>query len=75
MKDLYLFITIVRRKDAKEYERFYQNEGISNIYSIPCNGTAHARTLDILGIERTEKTMILSAVTAATLKKLKKLAV
>ena len=72
MKDLYLFITIVRRKDAKEYEKFYQNEGISNIYSIPCNGTAHARTLDILGIERTEKTMILSAVTDATLKKLKK---
>jgi nitrogen regulatory protein PII len=71
MKDLYLLMTIVRRKDATEYEEFYQSEGAGVVYSTACNGTAHAKTLSILGIERTEKTMLLSTVTGATLRKLK----
>ena len=57
MKDLFLLITIVRRKDAAEYEEFYNSHGVGVVYTAACNGTAHARTLDILGIERTEKSM------------------
>ena len=72
MKDLYLLITIVRRNDANEYEEFYRDQNVSAIYSTPCNGTAHAKTLNLLGIERTEKTMLLSAVTGETLKTLKR---
>ena len=72
MKDLYLFITIVRRSDANEYEEFYRDQNVSTIYSVPCNGTVHAKTLDLLGIERTEKTMLISAVTGETLKSLRK---
>ena len=71
MKDLYLLITIVRRSDADEYEEFYRDQNVSAIYSIPCNGTVHAKTLSLLGIERTEKTMLVSAVTGETLKSLK----
>ncbi|MBO5203080.1 MAG: P-II family nitrogen regulator [Clostridia bacterium] len=71
MKDLFLLLTIVRRKDSAEYEEFYCNEGVSVVYNLPCNGTAHAKTLSILGIERTEKSMLLSTVTGDTLKKLK----
>lgn len=71
MKDLFLLLTIVRRKDSAEYEEFYCNEGVSVVYNLPCNGTAHAKTLSILGIERTEKSMLLSTVTGETLKKLK----
>ncbi len=70
MKDLYLLMTIVRRNDAAEYEQFYQSHGAGVVYSTSCNGTAHAKTLDLLGIERTEKKMLLSTVTGATLKKL-----
>lgn len=72
MKDLFLLMTIVRRKDAPEYEEFYRGEGVEVVYTTPCNGTAHAKTLDLLGVERTEKSMILSTVTADTLKTLKR---
>ena len=72
MKDLFLLMTIVRRKDAAEYEEFYRGEGVEVVYTTPCNGTAHAKTLDLLGVERTEKSMLLSTVTADTLKTLKR---
>ncbi|MBQ9112885.1 MAG: P-II family nitrogen regulator [Clostridia bacterium] len=72
MKDLYLLMTIVRRKDAPEYEEFYRNEGVGAVYNTPCNGTAHAKTLDLLGIERTQKSMLLSTVTGATWKNVKR---
>ena len=72
MNNLYLLITIVRRGDCEEYERFYESDGVGIIYSIPCNGTAHAKTLNLLGIERTEKSMLLSTVTSQTLKRLKR---
>ena len=72
MKDLFLLITIVRRKDASEYEEFYNSHGVSVVYTSPCNGTAHAKTLNLLGIERTEKAMIFSTVTGDSLKKLKR---
>ena len=65
-------MTIVRRKDAPEYEEFYRGEGVEVVYTTPCNGTAHAKTLDLLGVERTEKSMLLSTVTADTLKTLKR---
>lgn len=70
MNDLYLLITIVRRRDAAEYEQFYREQSIRAIYSTPCNGTAHARSLDLWGIERTDKTMLISAVTGGTLRTL-----
>ena len=72
MKDLFLLMTIVRRKDAPEYEEFYRGEGVEVVYTTPCNGTAHAKTLDLLGVERTEKSMLLSTVTADSLKTLKR---
>ena len=72
MKDLFLLITIVRRDDANEYEEFYNSEGVGVVYTTPCNGTAHAKTLNLLGIERTEKSMLLSTVTSQTLKRLKR---
>jgi nitrogen regulatory protein PII len=72
MKDLFLLITIVRRKDASEYEEFYEGQGVGEVYTAACNGTAHAKTLSLLGIERTEKSMLFSTVTEDTLKKLKR---
>ena len=72
MKELFLLITIVRRQDDAEYENFYRNHGVSVVYNTHCNGTAHAKTLSLLGIERTEKSMLLSVVTGANLDKLKR---
>lgn len=62
MNGLYLLMTIVRRTDAAEYEAFFRSNGISVTYSANCNGTAHAKTLALLGIEKNEKTLLLSFV-------------
>ena len=70
MNNLYLLITIIRRSDAEEYESFYESDGIGIIYSIPCNGTAHAKTLDLFGIEKTDKSMLMSVVTETSLRSL-----
>ena len=70
MKDLFFLLTIIKRSDSLEYENFYNDEGITVCFSTPCNGTAHEKTLTILGIEKTEKTMLFSTVTGATLKRL-----
>lgn len=72
MKDIYLLLTVVKRSDAAEYEDFYRDRGVKLIYNTRCNGTAHAKTLDILGIERTEKSMLIATVTGPTLRMLKK---
>ena len=73
MKDLFFLITIVRRNDATEYDEFYRSEGVDVVYTTSCNGTAHAKTLNLLGIERTDKSMLFSTVTSDTLAKLKRL--
>ena len=72
MKNLYWFVTIIQRSDAREYEEFYLEHDVNVTYSIPCNGTAHAKTLNLLGLERTEKTMMFSVVTHDTLTTLKR---
>ncbi|MBQ9783620.1 MAG: P-II family nitrogen regulator [Clostridia bacterium] len=72
MKNLYWWITIVQRSDTAEYEEFYLRHGVDVTYSALCNGTAHERTLSILGIEKTEKAMLFSVVAQNTLKNLKR---
>lgn len=68
MKGLYLLLTIVRRTDAAEYEEFYRNNNVSVIYNAACNGTAHEKTLSLLGIEKNDKSFLLSFLTKETLK-------
>lgn len=72
MKNLYWLVTIIQRNDAQEYEEFYLSNGVGVAYSVPCNGTAHARTLNLLGLERTEKSMLFSVIAEDTLKMLKR---
>lgn len=68
MKGLYLLLTIVRRVDCAEYESFFRDCNVSVIYNTPCNGTAHEKTLSLLGIEKNEKSLLLSFMTEDTLK-------
>jgi len=70
MQDLYFLITIIRRVDSEEYERFYREHGVHVVYSTHCNGTAHEKMLSLWGIERSEKTMLFTTVTGNTLQKL-----
>lgn len=70
MKNLYLLLTVIRRSDSEEYEEFYRNNNVSVIYNTPCNGTAHEKKLALLGIEKTDKAILLSPVTGSALKEI-----
>lgn len=70
MKNLYWLITIIQRSDMAEYEEFYLRHGVDVTYSVLCNGTAHEKTLSVLGIEKTEKALLLAVVSQNTLKDL-----
>ena len=71
MKGLYLLLTIVKRSDAEEYEKFYRDGNVSVIYNTACNGTTHEKKLALWGIEKNEKTLLLSFATREVLDKLK----
>ena len=70
MKGLCLFFTIIKRSDIKEYHDFFEQNSVSVIYDTLGNGTAHEKTLSLLGIEKNEKAVLVSLVTYPTLKKI-----
>ena len=63
MKDIQFYLTVTRREDAPRYTAFYAKHGVQVIYGVPAHGTATARTLDLFGLEQTEKTVLFSVVT------------
>lgn len=58
MKGISLLLVITRRESAEEYTSFLQSKNICAIFSLLCHGTAGKSTLDLLGLEHTEKTLI-----------------
>ena len=69
MNGLYLLFTVIKRSDIKEYHAFLDKCGVSVIYDTLGNGTAHEKTLSILGIEKNEKAVLMSVLTYPLLKK------
>ena len=63
MKDIQFFLTVVRREDAPRYTDFYAQHGVQMVYGTPAYGTATTKTLDLFGLEQTEKAVLLSVVT------------
>lgn len=70
MKGLCLLFTIIKRSDIKEYHDFFERNSVSVIYETLANGTAHEKTLALLGIEKNEKAILISLITYPTLKKI-----
>ena len=70
MHDVTFLITITRRADAEEFIRFFGRYGVSVLYSAVCHGTARLKTLSLLGLEQTEKSIHFAMVTQALAKKL-----
>ena len=62
MQNIYLFITIVRKADEREFADFLLSHGVAPIYASICQGSANSKTLDLLGLEKSEKMMIQSIV-------------
>ncbi len=63
MKDIQLYITVTRREDTLRYTEFYAGHGVQIVYASPAHGTATAKTLDLFGLEQTEKSVLFSVVT------------
>ena len=63
MQNLYLFLSIIKRSDAKQFASFYLENGAAPIYSSLCQGTARSETLDLMGLERSDKVLMQSIVT------------
>lgn len=70
MKGLCLLFTIIKRSDIKEYYDFFERNSVSVIYNTLANGTAHEKTLALLGIEKNEKAILISLITYPSLKKI-----
>ena len=62
MQGLKYLLTITKREYAEDYLDFFRSHGITNVVSLLCNGTATESTLNIMGIEKTEKVMFKSMV-------------
>jgi len=69
MGKLFCMLTIVRRELGERFIAFYKKNGMKTAYASLCNGTAQQKTLDYLGIEKTEKLMITTFGTSEILKK------
>lgn len=63
MKDIQFFLTVTRREDALRYTEFFAKHDVQVIYGVPARGTATAKTLDLFGLEQTEKSVLFSVVT------------
>ena len=71
MENLYLFITITKKSDGKEFTDFFLEHKVSPIYSTIGHGMASSKTLSLLGLEQTEKVVMQSIVTGAKMYELK----
>ena len=71
MQNVYLFMTIIKKSDSEEFIRFYLEHDAAPIYSTICQGSANSKTLDLLGLEKSEKVMMQSLVPHNKLSELK----
>lgn len=71
MENLFLFITIVKKSDSKEFLDFFLKHNVSPIYSSIGHGAASSETLSLLGLEQSEKTVNQSIVTKSKMYELK----
>ncbi len=57
MLGLRYLVTITKREFEEDYLDFFRRHGVNNVISQLCNGTASESTLNLLGLEKTEKIM------------------
>lgn len=63
MSELHLMVTITDRSTIKKFISLYRRHGVDVSFITVGYGTAVSETLDYLGLEETEKAVILSVVT------------
>lgn len=71
MSELFWMTAIIDRHRMKEFEKFYEKNGVAvNLITLG-KGTAGTEILSYFGLEETEKSVIMSVVTDETWKKIK----
>ncbi len=60
MNGINLLILIIPRETEDEYIRFLRDMDLSALFGFPCNGTAGRRLLSLLGLEETEKSLLMT---------------
>ena len=71
MSELHLMVTITERSAIKKFQALYNRHGVDVNFITVGYGTAVSETLDYLGLEETEKAVILSVVTGNVWKEVK----
>lgn len=64
MLGLKYLIMVTKREFAEQYVEFFKKYGIKNVLSKLCVGTANDTTLSYLGLEKTEKVMFETMISA-----------
>ena len=57
MKNIHLLFSITRREDSEAFVDFFKDRNLSCIYSAVAEGTARQKTLALLGLERSYKSI------------------
>lgn len=71
MQNIYLFLTIIKKSDEKEFVEFFLRKNVCPIYSSLCRGSTTSETLDLLGLEHSEKVLMQALVSTSKMYELK----
>lgn len=69
---IYMMMTITKRSIGRRLDAIYERNGLSATFGILAKGTANSEMLDFLGMEVTEKLVMMSVVTDDMWKTVKK---
>ena len=72
MSSLFLMITITDRRSTDGFLQLYKSHGVTVSMRTVGSGTAVQETLSTLGLEKTEKAVLLAVVTAESWQKIQK---
>lgn len=65
MSNMNYLVTITKREYSEAFLRYFYENGIHSMTAALCEGTAQKKTLDLLGIEKTEKVMLSAVMSGA----------
>lgn len=70
MHELCLLNVIITRENDELFTAFFRERGIATVHGVLCQGTASAKALSLMGLEKTEKALLYSMVPRARAKRL-----
>lgn len=69
MQDVYFVLTVINHSYEPQFMKFFHESGAEYLLAMPAEGTAKFEFLNLLGLEATEKRVIISACTKETKKR------